>query len=433
MFDDKSIPAFHNDLIADGKRYHVLTEDLGREQARIVTQAFAGGLLLETRKTEYPAVEHPEELRAAVQALMQRQHRAMMHKVVNTTGVIQPDPTPRPTLIVRPVLTPRGGTSDFGARNTVHLVAPEEAAHIEVVSGAFAGQRFALHCSPLSLGRSASITLEDPSVDPMQCVFFRYEEGWRIVANPLGSGIFVNERRCDNKLLAHEDLIRVGHFDVRFLEVSRIGTVILEKPSARGTLLPLVAQELDEPHENFESRVTELEERLAALAVFGPKSTPILFSDRDAQLAYGLNAFVALASLALLRARRQRARGEKITALDLRTNIDSRRSGLVDLDAELCTFEEQRIFAAVRLALRTCNVNPPFTADDLELRLDEAMRNLINDPSLVRIDHKNHLVMLPAAAWPFRTPIETLVTFATASRRAQFAIAQASQYSIAFG
>lgn len=439
--ENKSLAGYHNDLIADGKRYHVLTEDLGPRHALVVTQAFCAGAVIATKKSEYPAVDQIQDLQAAVVQLMQHQHKAMMHRLATKKGSAEPAATPRPTLVMKPVETPTKGTFAPGARGGAQIVAPEEAAHIEICGGTFAGERFALHCSPLSFGRTASLAIDDPTLDPMACLFFRADDGWRVASNPIGSGMFVNGKRYSTKTLVHGDMIRVGKFDIRFLEVSRMGPMILEEPARlegnspafRATLLPLLAHELGEPHEDFEGRTQELEERIGALAAFGPSSTPMLFPDREAQLAYYLNAFVAVASLGLIRARRQKARGERTTGLDLHVEIDHRQSSVVELDTELCRFQEPRIFAAVRLAIRTCNVEAPFTADDLDLRLDEAMKEMVNDPEQVRIDHKNKRVILPGPAWPFRAPLDSLLAYAAASRRAQFVNAEAMSYRVAFG
>ena len=128
---------FHNDLIAGGKRYHVLTEDLGPHHKTIVTQAFHAGAVIATHKVSYPEVH--EDLRGAVVQLMREQHRAMLHALARSSGRAE---TPLPAPIV----------SVFRADALAEIFSLEEAAHLEVLEGPCTGRRFSLHSTSVALG-----------------------------------------------------------------------------------------------------------------------------------------------------------------------------------------------------------------------------------------------------------------------------------------
>lgn len=136
---------------------------------------------------------------------------------------------------------------------------------------------------------------------------------------------------------------------------------------------------------------------LNAIKTQGPNTTPALFSNDDERLAYYINAYNALVFEGVL------ARGPEdksvwrglISGLNffrlMDVTFDQTTSNLQSLEDDIirAKFQDPRIHAAVNCASISCPRLPQeaFTGDQLQQQLDAAMREFINSPLHVRIDH----------------------------------------------
>src|SRR5690606_10457462 len=86
--------------------------------------------------------------------------------------------------------------------------------------------------------------------------------------------------------------------------------------------------------------------------------------------------------------------------------IDGRRLSLLGIDAELRTFEDGRLYAAVHRAMRAREIAPPFVADDLDDRLSAATRAFIADPDGVHVSVSYQHVCLSPRSWFYASAFE---------------------------
>jgi hypothetical protein len=129
---------------------------------------------------------------------------------------------------------------------------------------------------------------------------------------------------------------------------------------------------------------------LDAVARFGPESTPALFPDEDAELAYYLNAYNALMiRLWLDSGGRSADADDKVQWLTWFTinqwKVDQRTMSLDYLEQRLIRprFEEARIHAALVCGAVDCPPlrDEPFVGDRLDEQLDDQMRQWLHAPA----------------------------------------------------
>lgn len=69
---------FNQNVTYQGEVYHVQTEDGGRKSPVITTILFKGGVIVETRRTDYSDIIRSAHLEDVVADLMREQHRAVI-------------------------------------------------------------------------------------------------------------------------------------------------------------------------------------------------------------------------------------------------------------------------------------------------------------------------------------------------------------------
>lgn len=79
------LKGFNSDLNIRGHRYHVQTEDWGRDNPFIVTRVFRDGAVIETFKTPYRDVSLAGLIDGEIlQSALKKQHHAIMDKLLSS-------------------------------------------------------------------------------------------------------------------------------------------------------------------------------------------------------------------------------------------------------------------------------------------------------------------------------------------------------------
>lgn len=146
-----------------------------------------------------------------------------------------------------------------------------------------------------------------------------------------------------------------------------------------------------------------LDRYVAWIARHGPQSTPAQFPDREASLAYHVNAYNALAMHGVLargipddfgsffkRARFFRFRG---------IVVDGRKTNLYDYENDVIRpLGDARVHFALNCMVRDCPRLPrePFDAGRLDAQLEAATYEFLNSEKYVRIDEAQRVVHLSA-------------------------------------
>ena len=145
----------------------------------------------------------------------------------------------------------------------------------------------------------------------------------------------------------------------------------------------------DAPAEAYDSLDGQLDRYLAAVARFGPESTPELFPTEDDQLAYYLNAYNAIMiRLWLDHGARTADADDKVQWLTWFTvnqwAVDRRTMSLDFLEQRLIRprFNEARIHGALVCGAVDCPplLDEPYAGDRLNEQLDGIMRAWLNTP-----------------------------------------------------
>lgn len=74
------LKGFNSDLLIEGRRYHVQTEDWGRENPFIVTKVFREGAVVQTLKKAYAEIS-PQPTAGELQEALQSQHRSVIDRL----------------------------------------------------------------------------------------------------------------------------------------------------------------------------------------------------------------------------------------------------------------------------------------------------------------------------------------------------------------
>jgi hypothetical protein len=440
-----SFGGFNNDITANGVTYHVLTEDLGARHAMVVTQIFSNGRVVATHKTSYPVVADARALDVSIRDLMRAQHRRALVSVMNgarekTTAEVPQ--APAKSVVVPEERTPTLGVPSLGALESARMVSASDSAILEIVSGERSGEQLGLYCAPIALGRLAPPAVDVLFSDAPICVFVAGEGEWRVVPKSTALSIAVNGAPATNEALQHGDVIDAAGVQMRFLRAHLRGERLVENPRSRPirpTLLPLLQEAVECATTIDDDHRSQIEQRIATYAVFGPRETALLFEDRDAQFAYALNAFITLALIALSNARDCARESERIAALDIRGVIDGRSQGLIELDNAIAPFARDengvpdlRVFAAVHGALLKPDIDQPFTMEALEERLNNRAHEMMKDRSLVSIDREHRCVVLPSPASSFVASYDELFAVAPPEVHSGLERACALGYAFAF-
>lgn len=186
-------------------------------------------------------------------------------------------------------------------------------------------------------------------------------------------------------------------------------------PAARGwsldpwrTVVKRFGHGADVNYEALAASPSALEAFLASLADHGPGVTPELFPDREARLAYWVNAYNAVAVETGLR--RSASGGPSwlkgLFSPSVRAVVDGRRMTLSDLAdrARSASGADPRVELALRapekgwggLALAV------FEPTGAEAQLVERARDAMGDPALVKIDHERLTLWLGRPIWRVR-------------------------------
>jgi serine/threonine protein kinase len=252
--------------------------------------------------------------------------------------------------------------------------------------------------------------------------------------------VVVNKRRTvsgERRTLADSDHARPSRPPPRGVAEAR---------SARGrdrghrSLLPLFAETARDARPLLEPARHALRDRLATMAVLGPKLTPDLYDDADAVLAYQLNAFVCMARFEA--SSDARSLHQRLAAPHV---IDGTPTSLIAFAQTLGQDGDVRIYATLARSLRVGDLGHAFVAESVQAQLDAALARLIDDPDWLRVDHASQRLHLPASAWPFRecfaalaeqpdrqTMLDGLVAVAS-RRRADLERARSKGYRVVFG
>lgn len=84
----KVVTGLNHNLRHNGVLYHVQTEDLGRENPQVVTQAFLDGAVLATLKSSYADRLDEGDYFPLVRKMMESQHKQMLKKIAQ--GLFDP-------------------------------------------------------------------------------------------------------------------------------------------------------------------------------------------------------------------------------------------------------------------------------------------------------------------------------------------------------
>jgi hypothetical protein len=148
-----------------------------------------------------------------------------------------------------------------------------------------------------------------------------------------------------------------------------------------------------------------LDRYLAAIRTTGPRTSPAAFATRDHELAYYLNAYNALVFEGVL------ARGPETKSVwtggpisgyrffvGTRVMLDGQTTNLRKLENKQIRekFHDVRIHAALNCGSLGCPRlrREAFEAESLDRRLDEALREFVNEPRNVEIDDVEKSVTL---------------------------------------
>jgi len=105
---------YNDNVLHQGRVFHVQTEDAGARRGYVVTHLFAdGGRVVKTAKQPYPQQSDGEERVAELRALMRHQHEAMIAAVQGGELDAALDGSPVVEAPEQPSAAPRQG---FGAR-----------------------------------------------------------------------------------------------------------------------------------------------------------------------------------------------------------------------------------------------------------------------------------------------------------------------------
>jgi len=152
-------------------------------------------------------------------------------------------------------------------------------------------------------------------------------------------------------------------------------------------------------YDRLSAQQQPLSQYVASLAVTGPRSTPALFADDDARLAYYLNAYNALVVHAVMAHWPIESVHDVRGAVEpkagfgffyaLSFELDGDTINLYDLEHErIRGFGDARIHAAINCASASCPTlrAAPFEPSQLDAQLDDATRAFVNDPRHVAVD-----------------------------------------------
>jgi hypothetical protein len=132
----------------------------------------------------------------------------------------------------------------------------------------------------------------------------------------------------------------------------------------------------------------------------GPASDPESFPDREARIAYWIDAYNALAMWNVLHA--GVLPEDKIRFFGFRDLcVDGRRLSLYELENDVIRpLGEPRVHFALNCMVRDCPRLPrePFAAGDLDLRLDAAAREFLSDPRRARVED-GEVLLSPILGW----------------------------------
>jgi hypothetical protein len=77
------LPGFNTNVRHRSILFHVQSEDSGRNHPHVITHLYHGGTILASEKTSYADQVEASDLPAVVKALMQRQHKAVLRRLVS--------------------------------------------------------------------------------------------------------------------------------------------------------------------------------------------------------------------------------------------------------------------------------------------------------------------------------------------------------------
>ena len=150
--------------------------------------------------------------------------------------------------------------------------------------------------------------------------------------------------------------------------------------------------------------LADLDRFVAQIARVSPQSSPELFPSREARLAYWLNTYNALVLWAVAREypeKRNRLKGLIGRALFFYRRkfvVGGKKLSLAAIENEIIRkrFREPRIHFALVCASESCPrlARTPYTAENLEARLEEETRRFLNEERNVRIDRASRTVTL---------------------------------------
>ena len=157
-------------------------------------------------------------------------------------------------------------------------------------------------------------------------------------------------------------------------------------------------------YEDLAANRFALDQYLDSIREAGPDTRPEIFGNREAELAYYINAYNALIFEGVL------ARGPEQTSVwrglvsgygffvRMKVELDGATTNLKSLEDDIIRekFGDPRIHAALNCASMGCPRLPRevFNAEWLDRQLDAAMREFVTDPRHVRVDAAGGIVHL---------------------------------------
>ncbi len=78
IFFKKMQLGFNNNILHNGKEYHVQTEDGGKKNPVVATTIFKEGGIIASKKTNYGMILKSEKLDTVVKEIMRKQHSAVI-------------------------------------------------------------------------------------------------------------------------------------------------------------------------------------------------------------------------------------------------------------------------------------------------------------------------------------------------------------------
>ncbi|MBI3180493.1 MAG: hypothetical protein HYZ27_12580, partial [Deltaproteobacteria bacterium] len=77
------LPGYNHNVKYQESIFHVQTEDSGVANPHIITHLFAGGNIIESRKTSYADIVKNARLKDLLVDLMQEQHKTMLKDLIS--------------------------------------------------------------------------------------------------------------------------------------------------------------------------------------------------------------------------------------------------------------------------------------------------------------------------------------------------------------